>query len=442
MFYSFFKSFYRNHLSIILRMWSIIFIAALGFIITLSAIELAYNKIRAESRILLWADIVLEHNQDLTEAQQDVMQEIQDRFWLEYTSILEFDTNLLFGNSDIPELTQIKLIWGIFRLFGDWVDLSQGIAISRAVREKLWTWQTVRISERDFWVRETIPAEQIVGFSLFTQGREIWIQNTPWVFDTLFSPWARLEYEYLFEVPAEKFYAVKAAFGEKKDVFWEWRIRDIENREERITDALWELELFLQVFLLCSTLVALLSLYFSLETFRLQEKKNYTLFVILGYARFKAAIILFVAILLLFHSAFFLALFACKLIFLWLWDIALLQWLSMSVETLATSYVALACIVGFAGYLSFHKLFSVPLRLLMRSEEVFSNWRQKIIFACIIFVWITLLALIFSQNVFQAFLLSGGIFVFFIILGWCIFLIYRTLFLVIQNTLLYMKNQR
>ncbi len=53
MFSYFFKSFYRNHLSLIIRMWSIIFIAALGFIMTLSVIELAYNKIRAESRILL-----------------------------------------------------------------------------------------------------------------------------------------------------------------------------------------------------------------------------------------------------------------------------------------------------------------------------------------------------------------------------------------------------
>ncbi|MCH8518807.1 hypothetical protein LAT59_03535 [Candidatus Gracilibacteria bacterium] len=281
MIYRFFVSFFRAHSWHIVRITLILFLSSLAFLLVTSISSLVENTIQVETRSILGADIILDSSQAPTESDIIVLSDISANFDLKIASTLEFQTNIMFG--DTPYLTDVKVISNNYPLVGEKLhNRREGVHISSPLQTLLGDLDRLTIGDNDYQVIGEIPQGSFGGFSLFTEGREIWIPEEIVNIDNLLGLGARLSYKYFLLQDRGSIQNTRGLL-EQEGVFDGWRIGDIASRQDILSDVFNELRRFLQVFFTGIYVLAFFSLFFTFEALKRITKRDIGLFILLGY---------------------------------------------------------------------------------------------------------------------------------------------------------------
>lgn len=363
----FFVSFFRAHSRHLLRIIIIIFLSSFAFLLVASITSLVEDTIQNETRAILWADIVLDSSAAPSQEDLETLSLVEAEFDVEIATTLEFQTNILIN--DIPYLTDTSIISSNYPLLWEslWDDRSW-VFVSESIRQILWDWDRIMLWEKEYMLGGDIFQEGFWWFSLFSEGRELWIPQEIAENSELLWLWARISYRFFILVEDRRAQELRE-FLRSDWVMDNWRVGDIQSRQDIIADVFSELERFIQVFFTGIFVLAFFSLFFTLEALKRITKRDIWLFVLLGYTKNKVflglLVLLFWIFILWFASALGLASVSIKL----LQGFPLTENVWLTISHLTQSFILTLCIIVFASLYTLRDFYKTPIPDLLKKPD-------------------------------------------------------------------------
>ena len=381
----FFISLFRAHIWHFVRVAIILFLSTLAFLLTWSITYLVENIIQEETRALIGADLIIQSSLPPTDEEIHILKDIEQRYNLEVASTIDFQTNILWNNEELF-LTDVKIISQNYPLiWKEIIDYESGVYVSEVLRNVLYTDQMLLIGENEFNIKWNIGSDIFWGFSLFSEGREVWIPEKIAPVDKLLWIAARAQYAYYFLVEGDNIQDLKDFF-ETPWTFDTWRVQDIASRQDIFSDVFWELQKFMQVFFAWIYILAFFSLFFTLEAFKRIVRRDIGLFILLWYHKTKLSIWLAIIGIIVYLIWCLFAYVGALWIISFLQNFPLSESLDLHISHIIQSFLLSFVMFFFAGIYTIREYLKANVLDLLHTSDSF----QKYPFSFSVFVYIFL----------------------------------------------------
>jgi len=427
MFTRFFLSFFRAHKVHLLRMSAVLFLTSIAFLLVWAITDLIESKIQKETRVLLWADIVLESSSQATDDVLLALDEISQRFTAVVASSIDFQTNITLQSGEIL-LSDIRIIsqnfpvnWVPFQTSGTWVYVSEALWASIRNNSAIEIWGNYYIIDGN------IPSSSFWRFSLFTEGREVWIPEINAKIDELLWIWARVEYRYFINTSQDNILALKS-YLEQVSLFDSWEIEDIYSTQNQVAGVFSELQRFLQVFFVCIYVLAFFSLFFTFEALRRITERDIWLFILLWYTKKKIFFTLGALLIFISSIAFLFAVLWVSWL-IWILETSpLTESINLNISMIIQSFLLTLVILIFSIYTPVYSLLSSPIWNLLKPSGLQSlSTVSKTMLLSLFWGIVTLLLLLWT-SITWIFIVTICFLLFILVLAWIIRIYFFSLF--------------
>ena len=368
----FFVSFFRAHSLHLLRIASIVFLSSFAFLLVASITSLVENTVQEETRVILWADIVLDSSTAPNEEDIQTLSQIENEFDIEIAATLEFQTNILIDNT--PYLTDVSVVSSNYPLLWDSLSRSNWVFISSSLDQLLWDTQVLEIWDTQYQISWGLPQNTFWDFTLFSEGREVWIPEEFAETSELLWLWARVSYKFFILMHDWRASELQK-FLSSDWILDNWRVGDIQSRQDIIADVFSELERFIQVFFTGIFVLAFFSLFFTLEALKRLTKRDIGLFILLGYTKYKVFLGLFVLIFGILTVWFSLAWLSVYFVINYLQGFALTESLSLDIHHVIQSLLLTLCILIFASIYTLRDFYKTSVLDLLKKPDLLA-WKS------------------------------------------------------------------
>ena len=366
----FFISFLRAHSLHVMRIWVIVLLSSLAFLIVAAISTLVDDVIQNETRNILGADIILDSSSSPSDEEIAIIEELRENYDLEIATTVEFQTNVSIDNT--PYLSDVKIVSSNYPLVWNALWDDTWVYVSDALLQLLSHTTQIELWQQEFQILWSIPQHGFWDFSLFSEGREIWIREDEIDTSELLWLWARVSYKILILI-------WDGRIDELTDLLYsdwvldDWRVSDIASRQDILADVFWEFERFLQVFFTGIFVLAFFSLFFTLEALKRIIKRDIWLFILLWYTKSRIFLGILIIIVFILIIAYILAFLWASQVIAFLQNFSLTENILLNSDHVFQAFVLTFCIVLFGSLYTLHDFYTTTVLNLLKKPDLLSG---------------------------------------------------------------------